>query len=349
MLDQAIVLNTPMPAKPANPGPSLAAPMVNIDQTSNNDKKTQESLIEKLHEENPKAPLTEKTKNADDYLLAFINNKLVRKVVPDMINVFNIFANGTGLLGEFVGFHKPAQQAVKHIAGAATKGFMLLNSFINIVERVFSKNYLSAFGYFNDILVASFVSFDNMYLARGFASGTYNIANALTIANKRQNFNSLEDHAQHILKASGKFLNNLFSKNVVKNFLNYENAMFATVGGILSNIGPAMWCLGSPMPLATAFRDVGGVMMDVEQLTPGHLNSGRKHYFWSGASLAAGTVFDFLSRTVKSQKEKFLYLTFIFDGIGRHLLRLHQNTEEKLSELAEKRQKNNEAGFALAA
>ena len=80
--------------------------------------------------------------------------------------------------------------------------------------------------------------------------------------------------------------------------------------------------------MATTIRDIAGIVLDIEQLNPGHLKTGYKNYFWSGIFLAVGTACDWLAKIFPKQKDGFVPLTFILDGIGRHLLRLHQNQEE---------------------
>jgi hypothetical protein len=105
--------------------------------------------------------------------------------------------------------------------------------------------------------------------------------------------------------------------------------MWAIFGGLGSNIGALSWIFGAKAEIPTIIRDVCGVMMDIEQLNPGHLKSGRKNFFWSGFSLAVGTLSDLFMRFVPEKtKDLLVPMTFIFDGLGRHLLRLDRNERE---------------------
>lgn len=295
------------------------------------------SIMQKLPiEESPPVEETNESEKVDEpdddskdnYIEAFIKNKMVRKVFPDMMNWLNISGNAFSLASSVLGFAEAPKKFAQTIGALSTKSFLIATAVINIVERVYAKNFLSALGYFNDILVASFVGQDHMYLARGTASGTYNMANALSIANNKFKFANIEDHLKHLATGYKNFFANLFSPNVISNFLNSKNAMFAIFGGLFANIGALTWIFSGQDKLATTVRDIAGVVMDVEQLNPGHLKSGYKNYFWSGVTLAVGTMCDWLAKIIPGSKNVFVPLTFIIDGVGRHLLRLHQNQKE---------------------
>lgn len=264
----------------------------------------------------------------ENYIEAFIHNPVVTKIFPDIMNWLNIGGNALSLATHAFGFSDGAKNVAKKIGSLTTKSFMIANSVINIVERCYSKNFLSALGYLNDIFIAGTVDQDDTYLARGTASGTYNMANSLAMSMGKKKFSSIDDHVTSTFKAYSKFFKNLFSPNVVKNFMNHENGMWAIFGGIFSNIGALSWLFSGKTKIPTLVRDVAGVMMDIEQLNPGHLKAGQKNYFFSGLSLAVGTVADLFTRLTPQFKDMLVPLTFIFDGLGRHLLRLHQNERE---------------------
>jgi hypothetical protein len=266
-----------------------------------------------------------------NYIEAFINNKFVSKVLPDIMNWINIGGNVVSFAAHALNFNEPIKNFSKTIGAFSTKSFMVATSFINIVERCYAKNFLSALGFFNDIIIAGTVSQKDTYLARGTASGTYNMGNSLadSVGRSEGGFQSVDDHVASTFKAFKKFFANLFSKNIVQNFTNHENGMWAIFGGLGSNIGALAWLFGAKPEIPTIIRDVCGVMMDIEQLNPGHLKSGRKNFFWSGISLAVGTTSDLFMRFVPQKAQDLLVpMTFIFDGLGRHLLRLDRNERE---------------------
>ncbi len=287
----------------------------------------QRSTFDTLPEQEPVIAKAE-TSRTEDYIQAFIDNKMVRKVFPDIMNWTNIVGNSISLVSGLFGFSDTPKKFAQAIGSLSTKAFLVSTAVINIVERLYSKNFLSALGYFNDILVASFVGQDHLYLARGTASGTYNMANALCIANNKFKFSSIDEHLKHLGLGFGNFFKNLFSPNLIQNFANSKNAMFATIGGIFANLGAFTWMFSGEERLATTIRDIAGVVMDLEQLNPGHLKSGYKNYFWSGVTLAVGTLCDWTAKILPKHKDALVPLTFIIDGVGRHLLRLHQNQKE---------------------
>lgn len=291
---------------------------------------TRRDEIKDLHEENPitiDKPNPEKPTKSD-YIKAFIDNKMVRDVFPGMMIWVNVLGNTSSLLASVLNFNEHSKKLAQTIGSLSTRAFFLCTAVINVIERIYAKNYLSALGYFNDILIAGLVGQDHAYLARGTASGTYNMANSLATSVGKDNFNSFEDHLTHVLKGYKKFFKNLFSKNVVQNFLNHENGMWAIFGGLFANTGAISWMLSDKVKIPTLIRDAAGVLMDIEQLNPGHLKDGRKNYFWSGIFLAVGTLCDWVTKFFPKSKDTFVPLTFILDGVGRHLLRLDQNERE---------------------
>ncbi len=264
----------------------------------------------------------------DNYIEAFINNKMVRDVFPGLMIWVNVLGNTSSLLASLMNFNEHSKKLAQTLGSLSTRAFFLSTAVINVIERIYSRNYLSAMGYFNDILIAGLVGQDNAYLARGTASGTYNMANSLSKSVDKDNFVSFEDHLTHTIKAFKKFFGNLLSPNVFQNFLNHKNGMWAIFGGIFSNVGALSWMLSGKVKMPTLVRDIAGVMMDIEQLNPGHLKEGRSSYFYSGVFLALGTVCDWVTKFFSNSKDIFVPLTFILDGVGRHLLRLDQNERE---------------------
>jgi len=264
-----------------------------------------------------------------NYIENFINNKMVSQVFPNIMNWLNIGGNIFSFLSNAFDVNDSIKKVASKLASFATKSFMISTSVINIVERSYAKNYFSALGFLNDILIAGSVAQKDTYLARGTASGTYNMANSLADSVGKKNFDSFEDHIKSVFKAYKQFFANLFSKNIVSNFKDHKKSMWAIFGGLGSNIGALAWMFGAKPELPTLLRDICGVMMDVEQLNPGHLKSGRKNFFWSGLTLAIGTISDLVMRFVSKEKQALLIpMTYIFDGLGRHLLRLDRNERE---------------------
>lgn len=296
---------------------------------------------EKVREEKAIEPKIEAKQNFSKgqiFKQAFVDSKEKRDGLSHWLNIANIFGNAMMFLTEVAskfGFkNKLVNKISQNLANICTKVFFVSTALLTIVECLLSGNYLAAQGYFNDILIACSVKQDDTYVARGTASGTYNLANALCIAQNKHEFKNPTEHFKSMGQGLVAFVKNLFSKNCVQNFGDSKNAMFATFGGLGANLGAISWLLGFNPAIASFVRDVCGILMDVEQLNPGHLKSGKQNYFWSGVNLAIGTVCDYLQRIVPSYKSLFVPLTFIFDGIGRNLLRLHQNEHSLDKKLA---------------
>ena len=333
MIDQlAQAPNKQVKENPIRDFPDLAMPE-KPDHPLNQEQSNQNSeQINQLHQDPIESEVKEevpKTSIEQNYIKAFIDNKLVSKVFPDIMNWVNIAGNTFSLAAHGLGFSDRVKDFAKGVGALSTKSFMIATSVINIVERCYTKNFLSALGFFNDIMIASTVGQEDTYLARGTASGTYNLGNSLADSVNRQSFNSFEDHVTSTFKALHKFVGNFFSTNIVENFKNHKNGMWAIFGGLGSNLGAISWMLSGKTKIPTIIRDVCGVLMDIEQLNPGHLKAGRKNFFWSGVSLGVGTVSDLLMRFVPPQvKDLLIPMTYIFDGLGRHLLRLDRNEQE---------------------
>lgn len=307
---------------------NLGSVQADLQRNASQNRLVQERECE-IQENYYRNPITKSAVNKkDDYIQSFIDNKMVRDVFPHVMNWFNIAGNTFSFAAWAFGFGEASKKFARGVGSFTTKAFLVATSVINIVERMYTKNYFSALGYFNDILIAGTVDQDNTYLARGTASGTYNMANALNIANDRKSFDSFEDHIKHLVEGYGKFFKNLFSSDVVKNFMDSKKAMWATLGGLFANFGALSWMFTGKVQLPTFIRDLAGVVMDIEQLNYGHYKEGRKDFFKSGLALVVGTFADWLSKLMPKYKDAFVPLTFIFDGIGRHWLRLHQNQHE---------------------
>ena len=299
------------------------------DALRNDNEIEQEHLEEVLHQKQP--DFDSNLNQGQNYVEAFINNKMVSKVFPDMMNWINILGNVFSFSTHALNMSDGIKAFSKKVGAFATKSFLVATSVINIVERCYAKNFLSALGFFNDIIIAGAIDQQDTYLARGTASGTYNMGNSLadSVGKSKGGFDSIDDHISSTFKAYGKFFKNLFSKDIVKNFQDHKNGMWAIFGGLGANLGALSWLFGAKPEIPTIIRDISGVLMDIEQLNPGHLKAGRKNFFYSGVSLAVGTLSDMVMRFVPDKtKELLVPMTFIFDGLGRHLLRLDRNERE---------------------
>jgi hypothetical protein len=295
-----------------------------------NDKKTEipsqskDQLLPKQEKENWQRDLQQIT-----------DHFVIKKFIPEAANFLSIFGNAASAIAHRYNFSDTVKSFADSFGKFGTKAFLILNGAINMLEYLLKFDLLGAFGHFNDIVVGFFVPQDHTYLDRGTASGTYTLANSLSIINGDDKFKSVGDHFKHILEGLKKTYHNFVSKEIFTNLADSNNAMIGVIASIMTNVGALTWLVTGKEKFATALRDLGGIMIDFEQAHPGHLKNGKKFYFASGLGLIGGTVFDFLSKMLPSHRDTFVPLSLCIDGIGRYLLRMSHNAGELKKPLPE--------------
>lgn len=274
-----------------------------------------------------KKPFPNGHKNVSQVLQGLSKNNIISKVLPDLANALSIGGNAFSAATNLLGFSDKIKKFSNFVGSVGTKFFLYVNSAVNTVEQVLKGNYLSAFGYFLDSVIAAIANAADMFKDRGVSSGTYHTSNGLCVKNKRDEFLSFDDHIKHIGESLKKSKKDFFSKNIIKNFLNSENSMYAISGGLLSILGGAMWIFARS-PLGGRIREIGGLLKSLEQVNFGHWRKGRKNYFFSGLAMVAATVCDYLSDKVPKLKQVFVSSSLGLDGYAKYLLRLSQNSGE---------------------
>ena len=262
-----------------------------------------------------------------DSLKDLSKNKFFSKVLPSYANAFSIGANILSSLAHCVKLPKSLTKTADSLGEIGTKVFLFVNAIVNALEQSLEHHYLSAAGYFFDSLIASLVPQDKIYLAHGFSTGTYTLANCLSVVNGRSKFTGFLDHAKHVATGMLKTVKNIFSTKVLKNIFLSETSLPGIVGALMCFGGASSWLLTGATKIPTLLRDFGGIFKAAERLNPGHFVNGRQNYFFSGLLAILGAISDFVGERDKDLKAILTPLSLALDGHSKYILRKAQNTE----------------------
>lgn len=285
------------------------------------------ALPQRLSADNPNQILHQQN-NYRQSLQDLIQDPLISKIMPDISSLFSVAGNTASAFAHFFNVSEPAKRYADIFGAFGTKLFLFVNATINTFEQLMRNNYLSAFGYFLDNVIALMVPQEHTFLARGLSSGTYHLSYSLGIANgKRAKFENLKDHNQHLRQALSKTWKNLFSKNMLLHFFNSNNSMSGVLGGVLSILGVVSWPVFGKK-FATFLRDFGGTLKSSNYINPGHIFEGRRLYFLSGIlqCLAAGS--DFVSSIFSKTGSFMVPISLGLDGLAKYILRQSVNKGE---------------------
>lgn len=167
---------------------------------------------------------------------------------------------------------------------------------------------------------------ENYFIARGLPLGQYVAARGINIMNEKDEFKSLDDYKNHLIKAWGKIKDKFFTnwRDIPKNLLNHKFAMFDILSGIFSTAAVVLWkplemVLGSAgRKLAVVMVDLGRFCQAFESMKFGHIRSGRHYMFASGYSQVLGAITHMLGETVfKKIKNVCDPLSFGFSALNR--------------------------------
>lgn len=263
-----------------------------------------------------------------DKLRTLIKDPLLNTVLPDISSMFSVVGNLAASLAHFGNFPEKAKYYADLLGAFGTKLFLFVNATINTIEQLSRNNYLSAFGYFLDNIIAAVIPQEHTFLARGLSSGTYHLSYSLGLANgNKAKFVDFDDHNSHIIKALKKTFQNLFSKDLLNNVFKSDNAISGVLGGIFSIFGVIVWpFLGKKT--ATFLRDLGGSLKSANYINPGHIYEGRRLYFLSGVLQVAAALSDFCSSMFSKTRSYMVPVSLGFDGLAKYILRQSVNKGE---------------------
>lgn len=274
---------------------------------------------------------TEAVNNAHSYqskLADLIKDPLLNTILPDLSSMFSVVGNIAAATAHFFDLPEKARHYSDLFGVFGTKLFLFVNATINTMEQLTRNNYLSAFGYFLDNIIAAVIPQEHTFLARGLSSGTYHLAYSLGIANGgKAKFENLQDHNNHLKQALKKTAQNLFSKQLLPNFFKSSNAMSGVLGGIFSILGVAAWPVFGKK-VATLLRDIGGSLKSTNYINPGHIREGRQLYFLSGIFQCGAAAADFVGSMFTKTRSYMVPVSLGLDGMAKYVLRQSNNKGE---------------------
>lgn len=253
---------------------------------------------------------------------------LCTRILPDIANMSSVLGNACSTIVHMVGMPKPVQNFADFLGAFGTKFFLLVNASVNTIENLLRHNYLSAFGYSLDNLIALFVPQEHTFLARGLSSGTYHLSNSLSVINgNRASFNSWTDHVNHIFEALKEFGKSVVNQKLLVNLFDSEKSLVGILGGFLSIGGPLTYPLFGKK-IASSIRDLGGALKSINYVNPGHIKEGRKLFFASGLMQVGAALADFIVNHVPKLKPTLVPISLGLDGLAKYVLRRSVNSGE---------------------
>lgn len=287
-----------------------------------------DDTYELVHDVKPKKTPAKKAKRedifkADTSLGKFLSNVHVSKTAPIALNATSIVCNIASALGEIFKnkISKSTQSLAKNFGEFGYRMFLVTNGTINFLEQLYLKNYSSALANFGDNFIALFAKRDLSYLWRGVIVGGYTIAGSLSILNDKFQFENLGEHVNHTVQGLVDSAKLLFSKDIFRNLLSSKNGLLGTLSGVFMMVGTGLWTITGNKKLSSTIRDIGGIMVDIERIKPGHIIEKRPFYFMAGACYTIGTVCDYISNWIPKSKDLLVTAQILSDSFGRIFLR----------------------------
>ncbi|MDA1020808.1 MAG: hypothetical protein O2962_04585 [Cyanobacteria bacterium] len=271
--------------------------------------------------------MTAKT-NYKDQIRELIKDPLLNTILPDISSMFSFVGNAASATAHLFNVSDKAKHFSDIFGVFGTKLFLFVNATINTLEQITRNNYLSAFGYFLDNIIAAVVPQEHTFLARGLSSGTYHLSYSLGIANgNKAKFNDFKDHNEHLGQALKNTFTNLFTQDFKSNFFKSGNALPGILGGFFSILGVIVWPLFGKKT-ATFMRDIGGSLKSTNYINPGHFVEGRRLYFLSGIMQCGAALADFCSSMFLKSKSYMVPISLGLDGMAKYILRQSVNKGE---------------------
>lgn len=258
---------------------------------------------EEIHE-----PQINKT---EEVIRSLVNNKYVNNT-PKTLNIINIFSNFLAASIHILPSPQWMKYIVRNAAGLTASSFNFVNNFVSGLERYVSKSYLGAIGHLGRALIPSLMPQKDQFIGSGFWVGTYFMEHVIKHRTGKYKFTNASEYWRHVANEIKSAYKDLFTKDLVKNFINGGKSMLGFSGSNLTITGNAVWLIKGILKrvnilseqvsnfidkVATLIRDTGGALIDFEQMRPIHLKKAFGNIFVkSGWELFGGTVFDLIAR-----------------------------------------------------
>ncbi len=256
-----------------------------------------------------------------------IANPWFHKILPDMSNMCSVLGNLGSAFAHMMNASSGLKAVADTVASFGTKFFLYVNATIKTLEELSRHNYLVAFGYFLDNLVATFIPQEHTFMARGVSSGIYHAGYSLNMLNQKVKFKDLNDHWNHLKTSSGLLMNKIFDKDVFKNIFSSDNAIPGAVGGLLNILGVAVWPLFGKRTAAW-IRDIGGLIKAGGYANPDNVRKGRNLLFVSGLMQVGAAIADFLGSHIGKMRSITVPISLGLDGFSKYIQRQSVNEGE---------------------
>ena len=248
-------------------------------------------------------------------------------------NVVSGAANLSAFIAEVLPALSSARSPLARLAEKGTKGFFIANGLINAIVRFKDKQILPLLGSVNQVVVGMFSPHNRAYLLKGPTVSLTQANNMINMITKKSDFKSWGENIKHLKNGVGKALE-VLKQNPITAVQKSNSGYLGLLGSVLSTAGTLAWGVTGDEKLGTSIRDIGGGIIDCEQVMPYQWKNGRVNYGLSGALYLAGTAFDWLSKQAPQFEAPLRYLCFIFDSIGV----LFQSVSENKGELSKNKQ-----------
>jgi hypothetical protein len=256
-----------------------------------------------------------------------IRDPWCHSILPDISNLCSVFGNAGSALSHLIKVPDNIRILADTIASFGTKFFLYTNATIKTLEELSRHNYLVAFGYFMDNLIATFIPQEYTFLARGVSSGTYHGGLALNMLNNKIKFKNFSEHLLHLKDSFKMLITKVLDKNIFNNLFVSNNAIPGAIGGLLSVLGVVIWPLFG-RKAGTIVRDIGGLIKAGNYANPDNLRQGRNLLFSSGLMQIFSLVADCCGGQFKSTRSYMVPISLGLDGFSKYIQRQSINKGE---------------------
>lgn len=305
--------------------------------SSNPNKKSE---VKDFHFAHPQQTSSFDMKNLEE----FCKSKLAKDTIPYLSTTASMIGNAASATANLLNMPAPIRKAADFLGAASNKIFFLYNSFINTLEQVRNKNFTSALGY-GVAIVDPAIPQRLSFLFRGLTTGFTQLSNVVNMLTGRSKFKDFADHMDNLKTGLRKGFKAIANTRV-HNIFDSKNPALGLIGSLMALVGVGNWFTTGNVNSSTAVRDSGGILIDLEQAKFSNLKEGKKNWFMSGVTYLFGSIFDIAAKFISEDsglvkrvpflRKAFESLCFFGDNLGRHFLRLAQNSGELTEDSKEK-------------
>ncbi len=256
-----------------------------------------------------------------------IGDPWCHKILPDISNMCSVLGNACSAAAHLSHVSPGLKTIADTVASVGTRFFLYVNATIKTLEELARHNYLVALGYFLDNFIATFISQEHTFMARGVSSGIYHGGYSFNMLNQKIKFKDFAEHTEHLKISFKLLLQKIFDKNVFKNIFSSDNAIPGALGGFLNILGVIIWPLFGKQTAALV-RDVGGLIKAGGYANPDNLHKGRTLLFVSGLMQVVAAIADFVGSHSPKLRSVMVPISLGLDGFSKYVQRQSVNVGE---------------------